>query len=59
MKAFEDAFKATGYVQPEKVWGKVIEDRGTQITFSALGQDIVDKAWQKRDSAQRTVEQGK
>ncbi len=23
---------------PEKVWGEVIEDRGSQITFSALGQ---------------------
>jgi hypothetical protein len=22
----------------EKVWGEVIEDRGSQITFSALGQ---------------------
>jgi phosphomannomutase len=24
--------------RPEKVWGEVIEDRGSQITFSALGQ---------------------
>ena len=24
---------------PEKVWGEVIEDRGSQITFSALGQE--------------------
>jgi phosphomannomutase len=24
--------------KPEKVWGEVIEDRGSQITFSALGQ---------------------
>ena len=24
--------------EPEKVWGEVIEDRGSQITFSALGQ---------------------
>jgi hypothetical protein len=23
--------------RPEKVWGEVIEDRGSQITFSALG----------------------
>jgi phosphomannomutase len=47
MRAFEDAFTATGYLQPKKVWGKVIEDRGTQITFSALGQDIVDKLGKK------------
>jgi phosphomannomutase len=25
--------------QPKKVWGEVIEDRGSQITFSALGQE--------------------
>ena len=24
---------------PEKVWGEIIEDRGTQITYSALGQE--------------------
>jgi phosphomannomutase len=24
---------------PERVWGEVIEDRGSQITFSALGQE--------------------
>jgi phosphomannomutase len=24
--------------RPEKIWGEVIEDRGSQITFSALGQ---------------------
>jgi HAD superfamily hydrolase (TIGR01484 family) len=39
--AFAEAFKATGYVHPKKVWGTVIEDRGTQITFSALGQEVV------------------
>jgi phosphomannomutase len=26
-------------LKAEKVWGEVIEDRGSQITFSALGQD--------------------
>lgn len=33
--------KATGLsaVSVEKVWGEQIEDRGSQITFSALGQD--------------------
>jgi HAD superfamily hydrolase (TIGR01484 family) len=38
MKAFEEAFEITRYQHPKKLWGKVIEDRGTQITFSALGQ---------------------
>lgn len=31
-----------GY-REKKVWGEQIEDRGSQITFSALGQDIVDE----------------
>ena len=31
------ALAATGFA-PERVWGEVIEDRGSQITFSALGQ---------------------
>jgi hypothetical protein len=31
------AVAASGF-KPEKVWGEVIEDRGSQITFSALGQ---------------------
>ena len=26
-------------VRPERIWGEPIEDRGTQITWSALGQD--------------------
>lgn len=43
LKAFDDAFKTVGYVQPRKVWGKVIEDRGTQMTFSALGQEVVSR----------------
>jgi HAD superfamily hydrolase (TIGR01484 family) len=51
LKAFEHAFEATGYVQPKKVWGKVIEDRGTQITFSALGQDIVTALGTKKGVA--------
>jgi HAD superfamily hydrolase (TIGR01484 family) len=27
-----------GYSHPQKIYGELIEDRGTQITFSALGQ---------------------
>lgn len=39
MQVFEHAFKAIGYQYPETVYGEVIEDRGTQLTFSALGQE--------------------
>ncbi|HWD67822.1 MAG TPA: HAD-IIB family hydrolase [Caulobacteraceae bacterium] len=38
IKALNDVFQASGYV-PDKHWGDVIEDRGSQITLSALGQD--------------------
>ena len=40
-KAFEEAFVEVDYVHPKKTYGKVVEDRGTQVTFSALGQEIV------------------
>ncbi len=35
--AFDAALESTGFV-PERTWGDRIEDRGSQITFSALGQ---------------------
>lgn len=35
--AFEAAFKDTGWRQPEHIWGLQFEDRGAEITFSALG----------------------
>ena len=38
--AFRDVLKRIGYKRP-RTYGKVIEDRGTQVTFSALGQDVV------------------
>ncbi|HEX3612633.1 MAG TPA: HAD-IIB family hydrolase [Sporichthyaceae bacterium] len=41
---------------PEQVWGEIIEDRGSQITFSALGQQAPAKAkaeWDP-DFAKRT-----
>ena len=44
----------------EKVWGEVIEDRGSQITFSALGQQapLEEKdAWDP-DYAKRKEDQG-
>ena len=51
MRAFADAFAATKYFPPKKLWGKAIEDRGSQITFSALGQKAPVKAkaaWNKK-----------
>ena len=37
ISSLEKAVEAAGY-KVQKVWGEVIEDRGSQITFSALGQ---------------------
>lgn len=42
LEAFREALKEVHY-KPKKVYGKLIEDRGSQITFSALGQDVVAK----------------
>ncbi|MGN6269696.1 MAG: HAD-IIB family hydrolase [Sphingomonas sp.] len=46
--AFDESLKATGFV-PEKSWGERIEDRGSQITFSALGQQAPLDAKEKWD----------
>jgi len=37
MESLDKAERESGY-HSKKVWGKVIEDRGSQVTFSALGQ---------------------
>lgn len=36
--AFNQAFHDTKFEQPRRTWGPQLEDRGTQVTFSALGQ---------------------
>jgi HAD superfamily hydrolase (TIGR01484 family) len=41
LSAFREAFHKAGYHHPKKTYGKIIEDRGSQITFSAVGQDVV------------------
>ena len=42
--------------KPEKTWGEVVEDRGSQITFSALGQQapLAEKEKWDPDFAKRT-----
>jgi phosphomannomutase len=51
MRAFEEAFQKIGYQNPKKHWGKIIEDRDSQITFSALGQKApipAKEQWNKK-----------
>jgi phosphomannomutase len=38
-QAFEYALKSADYEKPDRLFGELIEDRDTQITFSALGQE--------------------
>ncbi len=54
--AFHESLEATGFV-PEQTWGERIEDRGSQITFSALGQEapIEAKEHWDPDFAKRKV----
>jgi phosphomannomutase len=40
-KAINAVLKEINYVPAKKVYGKTIENRGSQVTWSALGQDIV------------------
>ena len=61
LAAFDAALAATGFV-PEQTWGERIEDRGSQITFSGLGQAAPLKekeAWdpdrKKRTALQATL----
>lgn len=49
-KAFDKMLEEVGFKIPEHVYGEVIEDRGSQITFSAFGQKApieVKEAWDK------------
>lgn len=50
-RAFRDVFERIGYQHPHKVYGRVIEDRRTQITFSALGQEVVKMLGEKQGVA--------
>ena len=46
--ALNAAMIGSGYIKPDKTYGDIIEDRGSQITFSALGQNVpidVKSAW--------------
>ncbi|MCE7797538.1 HAD-IIB family hydrolase [Sphingobium sufflavum] len=48
IREFGASLDATGF-QPEQLWGERIEDRGSQITFSALGQQAPIEAKESWD----------
>jgi len=56
--SFEKAFVDVGYKHPEILYGEVIEDRGTQITFSALGQQApleLKKKWKETEDRRAEI----
>ncbi|MDP3697607.1 MAG: HAD-IIB family hydrolase [Candidatus Taylorbacteria bacterium] len=55
-EAFEKTFQGLNYSHPEKVYGEIVEDRETQVTFSALGQEApvwLKEEWNKEYNAER------
>lgn len=56
--AFKMSFKEVGYIKPKKTYGEIIEDRESQITFSALGQKaplIQKEKWNKEMDIRRRL----
>lgn len=49
-EAFNKMFEEVGFKIPEHIYGEIVEDRGSQITFSAFGQKApieIKEAWDK------------
>lgn len=42
-EALREIFAKIHYVPPRKIYGKTLEDRGSQMSYSFLGQDVVAK----------------
>jgi HAD superfamily hydrolase (TIGR01484 family) len=40
-RALRDVFRDIGYVPPQKTYGVLLEDRGSQMSYSFLGQSVV------------------
>ena len=62
MDALDEALKNAG-LDGERIWGERVEDRGSQITFSGLGQEApldAKDAWdpdrKKREALQKTLQ---
>lgn len=57
-ESFRKAFKDIKYIPPKKIYGIVIEDRGSQVTFSAAGQKAplkTKEAWKKTNQRPKIV----
>ena len=57
-KAFDKMLEEVGFKIPKHVYGEVIEDRGSQITFSAFGQKApieLKETWDKDHAKRREM----
>ncbi len=52
-EAFDKALRLAHFERPEKLYGELIEDRGTQVTFSAYGQQAPLEIKEKWDPDQK------
>jgi phosphomannomutase len=58
--AIKNVFQEIDYIPPKKIYGKTLEDRGSQMSYSFLGQDVVARlgakgvllkeAWTKKNT---------
>ena len=58
VQAFDRVFKEIHYVQPRKTYGPILENRGSQVTFSALGQKAplqLKKKWDPNQKKRLTI----
>ena len=53
LKSFEAVFTEIGYTHPKRTYGPVFENRGSQLTFSALGQKAPLQLKRKWDPDQK------
>ena len=55
--AFENIFEKSRLESPDEIYGELVEDRGAQLNFSALGQDAPIELKEKWDSDNKKREQ--
>lgn len=55
LSAFEKTFQNLNYKHPEKIYGELIEDRGSQITFSVFGQEAPLELKEKWSKSSRDI----
>ncbi|MDQ2932845.1 MAG: HAD-IIB family hydrolase [bacterium] len=58
ISSLQAALKQADFVQPQKMYGQLIEDRDSQITFSALGQEAPlapKEAWDPKQEIRKKI----